>query len=288
MKVTTSRTRKKTEKSSPLLKQVRLATEFIRRRARRSIEVAVVLGSGLGSFADRLERPIRIDYRKIPHFPHSTIEGHTGQLVIGGCDDVNVAAMQGRFHYYEGYSLEQVTFPIRVFGELGVKSLVLTNATGGINLAFKPGSLMLIADHINFIGSNALRGPNDDRFGPRFPDMSDVYSRRLRAIADREAAELGIPLEHGVYVAVSGPSFETPAEIRMFRALGADAVGMSTVPEAVVARHMGLEVLGISMIANAAAGVLDQPLSHHEVLEMGERVGGTLTRLLLRVVPRLA
>ncbi len=275
------------KRESQFLKQATAAAAYIRRRARRPVDVAVVLGSGLGGFADELEKRTKIDYRAIPHFPSSTIEGHAGQLIIGGCGGVNVAAMQGRFHYYEGYTMEQVTFPIRVFGLLSVKSLVLTNAAGGINLNFKPGSLMLMTDHINFMGTNPLRGSNEERFGPRFPDMSAVYARRFREIAAGEGARLGIPLEQGVYVAVCGPSFETPAEIRSFRALGGDAVGMSTVPEALVARHMGMEVLGISMISNAAAGVLDRPLSHQEVLEMGQRVGGSLARLLQAVVPQL-
>lgn len=285
--MTTPSQRRESKRSSPP-RQVAEAVQSVRRRARRPIQVAVVLGSGLGAFADQLERKIRVDYKSIPHFPRSTIAGHAGQLVIGGCGNVVVAAMQGRFHFYEGYTMEQVTFPIRVFGLLGVKSLVLTNAAGGINLNFKPGLLMLVTDHINFMGANALRGPNEDQWGLRFPDMSEVYSKRFRAIAQREAARLSIPLEQGVYAAVSGPSFETPAEIRALRTLGADVVGMSTVPEALVARHMGMEVLGISMVSNAAAGILDQPLTHQEVLEMGERVGGTLTRLLQAVVPLLA
>jgi purine-nucleoside phosphorylase len=196
--------------------------------------------------------------------------------------------MQGRFHYYEGYSLEEVTFPIRVFALLGVKSLVLTNAAGGINTRFKPGSLMLITDHINLMGVNPLRGRNDDRLGFRFPDMTYVYSSEYREIARREAAAMDLTLEEGVYAAVSGPSYETPAEIRMLRTLGADAIGMSTVPEAIVARQMDLQVLGISLISNMAAGVLDQSLHHQEVLEMGERMGHVLTELLRRVVPKLA
>ncbi|MBI4470416.1 MAG: purine-nucleoside phosphorylase [Acidobacteria bacterium] len=264
------------------------AAAYLRRRAGRPLEVAVVLGSGLGEFADQLKNRVEIPYSAIPHFPRSTIEGHVGQLVIGSSSGVSVAAMQGRFHYYEGYAMEQVTFPIRVFGLLGIKSLVLTNATGGINLKFKPGALMLMTDHINFMGVNPLRGANNEDFGPRFPDMSEVYSKRLLSLARREAKRLRISLEEGVYVAVGGPSFETPAEIRAFRSLGGDAVGMSTVPEALVARHMGLEVLGISMISNAAAGVLNQPLDHREVLAMGRRVGGTLTRLLQSLVPKLA
>lgn len=264
------------------------ATAFIKTTYSRKITVAVVLGSGLGAFAEGLQESVIIPYQDIPHFPVSTAVGHAGRLVIGSCDDVAVAAMQGRFHYYEGYSLEQVTFPLRVFGLLGVKNVVLTNAAGGINTQFKAGSLMLIKDHINLMGVNPLRGENDDRLGPRFPDMTYVYSSRCRDIVRREAAVMGLTLEEGVYVALSGPSYETPAEIRMLRALGADAVGMSTVPEAIVARHMGMEVLGLSLISNSAAGVLDQPLTHQEVLEMGERMGSVLTKLLRRVIPELA
>lgn len=253
----------------------------------KDITVAVVLGSGLGAFADGLTDSVVIPYRQLPHFPVSTAVGHAGRLVLGSCEDIAVAAMQGRFHYYEGYSLQQVTFPIRVLGLLGVKSIVLTNAAGGINPQLKPSSLMVIKDHINLMGVNPLRGENDDRFGPRFPDMTYVYSRRYRDIVRREAVAMGIALEEGVYAAVSGPSYETPAEIRMLRTLGADAVGMSTVPEAIVARHMGMEVLGLSLISNAAAGVLDQPLTHEEVLEMGERMGSVLAELLRRVLPAL-
>jgi len=271
-----------------LYQQAEEAARFIGVKYASPIKVAVVLGSGLGSFAEGLEKSVAIDYRDIPHFPVSTVVGHAGRLVIGSLGSVNVAALQGRFHYYEGYSLGEVTFPIRVLGLLGVKSLILTNATGGINLRFRPGSLMLIADHINLMGVNPLRGANEERFGPRFPDMTYVYSRAYREQAKQAAEEMGIALEEGIYVAVSGPSYETPAEIRMLRTLGADAVGMSTIPEAIVARHMGMEVLGISVIANMAAGVLDRPLSHDEVLEAAERVGQTLTELLRRIVPKIA
>jgi purine-nucleoside phosphorylase len=267
--------------------RVQEAANFIKSSYPEEITIAVVLGSGLGAFADGLESSAVIPYQQIPHFPLSTAVGHAGRLVIGSCKGVTVAAMQGRFHHYEGYSLEEVTFPIRVFRLLGARSLVLTNAAGGINLKLNAGSLMLIADHINLMGINPLRGQNDERFGPRFPDMTYVYSRRYRDIAKREAGAMGLALAEGVYVAVSGPSYETPAEIRMLRTLGADAVGMSTVPEAIVARHMGIEVLGVSLISNMAAGVLDQPLHHGEVLDMGERMGGVLTELLNRVVPAL-
>jgi purine-nucleoside phosphorylase len=264
------------------------AIAIIKAKYPGKITAAVVLGSGLGAFAEGLEQSVMIPYQEIPHFPVSTAVGHAGRLVMGSCNGVPVAAMQGRFHYYEGYSLEEVTFPVRVFGLLGAKNLVLTNAAGGINAQFNAGSLMLIKDHINLMGVNPLRGENDERLGPRFPDMTYVYASRCRDIARREAATMGLTLEEGVYVALSGPSYETPAEIGMLRALGADAVGMSTVPEAIVARHMGMEVLGLSLISNSAAGVLDQPLTHHEVLEMGERMGSVLTELLRRVIPELA
>jgi purine-nucleoside phosphorylase len=270
-----------------LYEQAQETADFIRAAAPQPINVVVVLGSGLGAFADQLQDRVVIPYQQIPRFPVSTAVGHAGRLVIGTCEGVSVAAMQGRFHYYEGYSLEEVTWPVRVFGLLGVPSLVLTNAAGGINVKFHAGSLMLITDHVNLMGVNPLRGKNDDRFGPRFPDMSYVYSKEYREIAKREAAAMKLTLEEGVYVAVAGPSYETPAEIRMLRTLGADAVGMSTVPEAIVAGHLGMQVLGLSLISNMAAGVLDQPLHHQEVLDMGERMSQVLTELLRRVVPQL-
>ncbi|RMG54324.1 MAG: purine-nucleoside phosphorylase [Acidobacteria bacterium] len=270
-----------------LYEKAMTAAQFIRSQWTFPIKAAVVLGSGLGAFAEQLDDRREMAYRHIPHFPVSTAEGHAGRLVLGWCQRIPVAVMQGRFHYYEGYTLEEVTFPIRVFGLLGIKTLILTNAAGGINRQFEPGSLMLIADHLNLMGANPLRGWNDARFGPRFPDMTMVYSKAYRDLAKREAAAMGLKLEEGVYVAVSGPSYETPAEIRMLRTLGADAVGMSTVPEAIVARHMGMDVLGLSLIANMAAGVLERPLDHREVLEMGERMSGVITAFLRRLVPRL-
>ncbi len=258
-------------------------------RARTQVEprVGLVLGSGLGGFADELGDATALPYGEIPGFARSTVEGHAGRLVLGEVENVPVAVMQGRFHYYEGYSFAEVTFPIRVLALLGVRALVLTNAAGGINNAFSPGSLMIITDHINMMGANPLRGPNDERFGPRFPDMSEVYDLEFQRIATEEARALGIELRHGVYAAMCGPSYETPAEIRMLRILGADAVGMSTVPEAIVARHMGVRVLGISCITNMAAGILNQPINHQEVMEMGERVRDQFARLLRRLVPRL-
>jgi len=263
------------------------AARYIRVRYPTDIRVAAVLGSGLGAFADELENQVAIDYRDIPDFAQTTIEGHAGRLVLGEHNRVPVAVMQGRFHFYEGHTLEQITFPMRVFGALGIKRVILTNAAGGINQSFGQGALMLITDHMNFMGGNVLRGHNDERFGLRFTDMSEVYSREYREIALREAAALELKLEQGVYVAVSGPSYETPAEIRAFRTLGADAVGMSTVPEAAVARHQGMKVLGISVITNMAAGVSDQPVSHEEVIEVGNRVRGDFIRLLKAIIPGL-
>lgn len=264
------------------------AAQFIRGRALIIPQVAVVLGSGLGAFADTLTDSVAFSYGEIPGFARSTVEGHAGRLIIGISNGTRVAAMQGRFHYYEGYSLAEVTFPVRVFARLGVKSLMLTNAAGGINVDFRQGALMLIADHLNLIGASPLRGANDQRFGVRFPDMSEVYDRAFQQIAVEEARALNLELRHGVYAALSGPVYETPAEVRMLRVLGADAVGMSTVPEAIVARHSGLRVLGISCITNMAAGVLNQPIDHAEVMETGERVRVTFTELLSRVIPRLS
>jgi purine-nucleoside phosphorylase len=247
-------------------------------------DVAIVLGSGLGAFADGLGGASVVDYGKIPHWPAARVIGHSGKMVCGNIHGRRTLALAGRVHYYEGHDLHTVTFAIRVLGVLGVKTLILTNAAGGINTAFSSGALMVIDDHINLFGTNPLIGPNDDRFGARFPDMTEVYSTRLRALADTTAKELKLPVEHGVYVAVHGPSYETPAEIYAFRTLGADAVGMSTVPEAIVARHMGIEVLGISCISNMAAGVLPQPLHHDEVLETTRRVREQFGALLEGII----
>ncbi|MFD6430710.1 purine nucleoside phosphorylase I, inosine and guanosine-specific, partial [Bacillus velezensis] len=225
-------------------------------------------------------------YETIPDFPVSTVEGHAGQLVMGTLEGVQVIAMQGRFHYYEGYSMDQVTFPVRVMKALGVESLVVTNAAGGINTEFRAGDLMIITDHINFTGTNPLIGPNEAEFGPRFPDMSEAYDKELSSLAEKTADELGIPVQKGVYTAVTGPSYETPAEVRFLRTMGSDAVGMSTVPEVIVANHAGMRVLGISCISNAAAGILDQPLSHEEVMEMTEKVKGGFLKLVKAVVAR--
>ena len=273
--------------SLPIYERVEHAARTIRAHYSEEVRVAIVLGSGLGAFADDLEDPVAIPYDEIPGFARSTVEGHAGRLVLGKVEGTPVAAMQGRFNFYEGYSLAEVTFPIRVFGLLGVKSLLLTNAAGGINVAFDQGALMIISDHLNLMGTNPLLGPNDSRFGERFPDMSEVYSRDYQEIAVEEAHALGMELRRGIYGALSGPSYETPAEVRMLRTLGADAVGMSTVPEAIVARQMGIKVLGISCITNLAAGVIDQPINHDEVMETGARVHETFKSLLRRLIPKL-
>ncbi len=248
---------------------------------------AVILGSGLGDFADGLTDAVSVPYQDIPHWPASRVVGHAGRLVAGTVAGTGVLALAGRAHFYEGHPMEVVTFGVRVLGRLGVRHLIITNAAGGINRRFSSGALMVIDDHINFMGTNPLIGPNDERLGVRFPDMSEIYSVRLRSLADEVAQGMGLALEHGVYIAVHGPSYETPAEIRAFRTLGADAVGMSTACEAIVARHMGIEVLGISCITNMAAGVLPQPLVHDEVMETARRVRGGFIALLEGVIGRL-
>jgi purine-nucleoside phosphorylase len=263
------------------------AAEFVRTRVGETPAVAVVLGSGLGDFADGLDRAASFDYTDIPHWPASRVVGHAGRLVVGEIGGKRVAALAGRAHFYEGHDMHTVTFAVRVLGVLGVKTLLLTNAAGGINTSFEQGALMVMTDHINLMGSNPLMGPNEERFGLRFPDMSAVYSTRLRALALETANRVGVPVEQGVYVAVHGPSYETPAEIRAFRTLGADAVGMSTVPEAIAARHMGIEVLGISCITNMAAGVLPKPLVHDEVMEVARRVRSQFIALLTGIIAAL-
>lgn len=250
--------------------------------------LGIILGSGLGNFASRVEAPTVIPYADIPHFPQSTVEGHSGKLILGTIAGVPVAVMQGRVHAYEGYALSEVTFPTRVLGLLGCKSLIVTNAAGAINTTYQQGSLVAISDHINLTGSNAAVGPNEARFGPRFFDMTTAYSPQLRALAQAEAAKQNIPLAEGVYLAVLGPSYETPAEIRAFRILGADLVGMSTVHEVIVARHMGLEVLGLSLVTNMAAGVLNEAINHAEVMETGRRVEHQFTSLLTALIPQIA
>jgi purine-nucleoside phosphorylase len=250
-------------------------------------KVGVVLGSGLGAFADTLEQRVETPYSAIPGWPVSTAAGHAGKLVEGRIGETEVIVLAGRAHLYEGYTAQQVTFGIRELARRGVTSLVLTNAAGGVNLDYQPGQLVLISDHINLLGVNPLTGPNDDTLGPRFPDMSEAYSRAYREIARHAASELGVKLEEGVYAALLGPNYETPAEIRYLRDIGADLVGMSTVPEAIVANHVGMKVLGISCVTNMAAGILPRKLVHEEVLETGARVRDLLVKLLLAVLPRL-
>ena len=264
------------------------AAKFILSKTKLRPKIALVLGSGLGSFADELTDAVRIPYEKIPNFPRSTAVGHAGRLVIGQVEGIVVAAMQGRVHLYEGYSAPEVAFSMRVFSLLGVRSAILTNAAGGINLQFTQGALVVLRDHINLQGANPLVGPNDERFGPRFPDMTQAYWRSYREIALEEAKRIGINVHEGVYAALLGPSYETPAEIRYLRTVGADLVGMSTVPEVIAARHMGIRVLGISCVTNMASGILDRPLDHAEVLATGERVKGHFIALLRAVLPRIA
>jgi purine-nucleoside phosphorylase len=263
------------------------ALSYIRSQTSREPRVAVVLGSGLGAFADELSHPIEIPYSEIPDWPASTAMGHAGKLVFGKIDGLEIAVMAGRSHLYEGYSPAEVTMGVRVLHKLGARSIIFTNAAGGINLSYSAGALVLISDHINLQGSNPLIGPNDDSAGPRFPDMTDAYSAAYRAIAHQVAGELGIPMSEGVYAGVTGPSYETPAEIRYLRAIGADLVGMSTVPEVIVANHLGMRVLAISCVTNMAAGILPQKINHEEVLETGRRVRDTLVAFLKAVARRL-
>ena len=263
-----------------LTEKILRAAEFIKARTTLRPEIGLILGSGLGDYADTLNDAVRIPYSGIPDFPVPTVPGHSGALVFGRKGNQTVVVLQGRIHYYEGLSQQEITLPVRVLAALGVKTLVLTNACGGVNLSFRPGDLMLISDHINFSGSNPLIGPNLDAFGPRFPDMSDLYTASLRSAIKEKAAAAGIDLQEGVYAMYSGPNYETPAEIRMFRYLGADAVGMSTVPEALVAGHCGMQVVGISCITNMAAGVLPVKLSHAEVIETAALVHDKFRSLL--------
>ena len=263
------------------------AAEYIRSRVSLQPKVGMVLGSGLGDFADTLEDAVRIPFSDIPNFPTPTVPGHAGALVFGRKQGQDIAVLQGRIHYYEGLSQRELTLPIRVLAALGVQTLILTNACGGVNLSFTPGDLMLISDHINLSGGNPLIGANMDAFGPRFPDCSDIYTRTLRKAIREIAAENGISLQEGVYGMYSGPNYETPAEIRMYRTLGADVVGMSTVPEALVAAHSGIRVVGISCITNMAAGVLPQKLCHAEVMEVADRVHDKFQRLLDLVLTAL-
>lgn len=282
------------------------AAEFIRSKFDKEIKVAIVLGSGLGAFGDDLENAVKIPYEEIPHFQKSTVEGHAGQLVLGEIAGVSVAVQQGRFHFYEGHEMSKVIFPVRTFGVLGVKSLILTNAAGSVDTDYRQGTLMLIRDHINLFGENPLRGENDERFGVRFPDMTEAYSLEYQNIAldvaEEMAAEKAAEIEartgktttpekilrRGVYCGLSGPTYETPSEIRMIRLLGADAVGMSTVPEAIAARHQEIKVLGISCITNLAAGITDERINHEEVMETGAKVAETFKELLKRIIPKIS
>jgi purine-nucleoside phosphorylase len=265
-----------------------LAADFVFSRTKLRPQIALVLGSGLGAFAEEFTEATKIPYAEIPYFPRSTAIGHAGQLVIGKVGAVSVAGMQGRVHLYEGYSATEVAFPVRVFARMGVKAVILTNAAGGIKREFSQGRLVVISDHINLQGVNPLTGPNDERFGLRFHDMTGAYDPRFREMTVSEGNRLGIGLYEGVYAALRGPSYETPAEIRYLRTIGADLVGMSTVLEVIAARHSGMRVLGISCVTNAAAGILDQRLNHLEVLETAERVKGQFISLLKAVIPRIA
>jgi purine-nucleoside phosphorylase len=264
------------------------AAKFIQRKTKLRPKIALVLGSGLGGFADEFAHATKIPYSKIPNFPQSTAVGHAGQLVLGKVENVEVVGMQGRAHLYEGYSVKDAVFPVRVFARMGIQAIVLTNAAGGIKKDFTQGRLVVISDHINLQGVNPLSGPNNEKFGPRFPDMTTAYDKKFRALTLTEGRRLGIDLGEGVYAALAGPSYETPAEIRYLRSIGADLVGMSTVPEVIVARHSGMRVLGISCVTNAAAGVLDQPLDHKEVLETAERVKEQFIALLRAVIRDIA
>jgi len=271
-----------------LYDQITEAAQFIEARTPLRPTIAVVLGSGLGGFATRIENPVALAYSDIPHFPQSTAPGHSGRLLIGTLHGTPIAVMQGRVHGYEGYGAGQIAFPTRVLARFGIRTLILTNACGGIRTTFHEGQLVLISDHINLTGQNPAVGPNDERLGVRFFDMGDAYSRRLRALAHTAAKSESLTLEEGVYLSLTGPSYETPAEIRAFRTLGADMVGMSTVLEAIAARHMGVEVLGISCVTNMAAGIKDQALTAEEVLETGKRVEQEFARLLMRIVAAIA
>ena len=270
-----------------LERKIEEAAEWIRSRTKYRPEIGLILGSGLGAIGDIVEAPEAFSYGDIPGFPVSTVVGHAGRLVLGTLEGKEVLAMQGRFHFYEGYSMAEVTFPVRVMKRLGVKTLIVTNAAGAVNKGYMPGDLVLLTDHINLQGTNALIGPNLDGFGPRFPDMSCAYDTDLGRIAKETAFALGFELREGTYVAMTGPNYETPAEVRMARTLGGDAVGMSTVPEVMVAVHSGIRVLGISCMTNMAAGVLDQPLNHEEVIETSNQVRDRFIKLMLGIVKKI-
>jgi purine-nucleoside phosphorylase len=268
--------------------QATRAARFILSKTKLRPRIALVLGSGLGAFAEEFANAIRIPYKKIPHYPQSTAIGHAGQLVIGKVGNVPVAGMQGRVHLYEGYSAKQVTFPIRVFSRMGIQAVIVTNAAGGINLNYSEGALVALRDHINLQAANPLIGPNDDRFGPRFPDMTRAYDPEFRGFVAEEGRRLKLNLQEGVYLALAGPNYETPAEIHAFRTLGADLVGMSTVPEVIAARHSNMRVMGISCVTNMAAGITGAPLTAEEVFETGARVKNDFIGLLKAVIPRIA
>ena len=285
--MTSKSNRLQTKPSVEFLRAER-AAKFILRKARLRPRIALVLGSGLGDFADEFTNATRIPYAKIPNFPQSTAIGHAGRLVIGKVGDIPVAGMQGRVHLYEGYSPKEVAFPIRVFARMGVKAMIVTNAAGGINRNYSQGCLVVIRDHVNFQGVSPLRGPNDERFGLRFPDMTQAYDREFQRFVTEEGKNLALNLHNGVYLAVQGPSYETPAEIYAFRAIGADLVGMSTVPEVIAARHSGIRILGISCVTNMAAGTTDAPLNQEEVLETAARVKTQFIALLRAVIPRIS
>ena len=280
--------RKPKQNASTEFLQAEKAARFVLAKTKLRPRIALVLGSGLGEFADEFENAIKIPYAKIPYFPQSTAIGHAGQLVLGKVGGIAVAGMQGRVHLYEGYSAKDVTFPIRGFARMGVKALIVTNAAGGINLNYSEGALVAIRDHINLQGANPLIGPNDDRFGPRFPDMTRAYDPEFRGFVAEAQKRLRRDFHEGVYLAVAGPNYETPAEIHAFRTMGADLVGMSTVPEVLAARHSGIRVLGISCVTNMAAGITGQTLTAEEVFETGARVKNQFMALLKSVIPRIA
>jgi purine-nucleoside phosphorylase len=266
----------------------RRAAKFVLEKTKLHPRIGLVLGSGLGALADDLTGATLIPYGKIPGFPRSTVDGHAGTLAVGRLGDVPLAAMKGRVHFYEGYTAKDVIFPMRVFRQMGIQTVILTNAAGAININYNRGALVMIRDHINLQGTNPLIGPNDTRFGPRFPDMTQAYGKKYREIAAAQAKKLNIPVHEGVYAAFSGPSYETPAEIRFLKTVGADLVGMSTVPEVIAARHMGMGVLGISCVTNMAAGIIEQEINHAEVMETGDRVRAQFVALLRAVIPELA
>ena len=274
-------------KPSQEFQRAERAAKFILSKTKLRPRIGLVLGSGLGAFANEIAGAARIDYKNIPHFPRSTAIGHAGRMVIGKVADVPVAVMQGRVHFYEGYSQSEVIFPMRVMARMGIRAALITNAAGGINLNFKQGRLVVLRDHINLQGTNPLIGPNDERFGERFFDMTQVYWKPYQAAALQEGRRLGIEVAEGIYAALTGPSYETPAEIRYLRTIGADLVGMSTVPEVIAAAHLGIRVLGISCVTNIAAGILDQPITTEEVIETGERVKADFVALLRAAIPRM-